>query len=151
MNGEVHVTLEGMYNGEEITTQIQRKVICRGCDKLQSKRCQACNQRCADEVELRNVQMGPMVMQQNVRVPSKQKCRAETTPLLVAVERGMSAGDTVVFKSRGEQQPKKIPGDVVLKLSERKHKVFTRVGVDLNTEVEITLREALLGWERTIA
>merc|ERR1719491_166131 len=62
----------------------------------------------------------------------------------------MSAGDAVVFKSAGEQQPKKIPGDVVLTIRDRKHKVFRRVGVDLNLEVEITLREALLGWERSI-
>lgn len=150
MNGEVHVTLEGMYNGEEITTNVQRKVICRGCTNQHTARCQKCNQRCADEVEMRNVQMGPMVMQQQVQVPSKQKCRHSKTPLLVTVERGMAPGDTVVFKSMGEQQPKKIPGDVVLTLRERKHKVFRRVGVDLNTEVEISLREALLGWERSI-
>merc|ERR1719352_1969068 len=94
--------------------------------------------------------MGPMIMKQQVQVPSKERCRNEVTSLLVSIERGMSSGDTVVFPSRGEQQPKKIPGDVVLKLSERQHKVFTRVGVDLQTEVDISLREALLGWERTI-
>jgi len=150
MNGEVHVTLEGMYNGEEMTTNVNRKVICAGCREQKTARCNKCNQRCADEVELRNVQMGPMIMQQQVQVPSKERCRNEVTSLLVSIERGMSSGDTVVFPSRGEQQPKKIPGDVVLKLSERQHKVFTRVGVDLQTEVEISLREALLGWERTI-
>lgn len=150
MNGEVHVTLEGMYNGEEMTTNVNRKVICAGCRDQKTARCNKCNQRCADEVELRNVQMGPMIMQQQVQVPSKERCRNEVTSLLVSIERGMSSGDTVVFPSRGEQQPKKIPGDVVLKLSERQHKVFTRVGVDLQTEVEISLREALLGWERTI-
>lgn len=150
MNGEVHVTLEGMYNGEEIQTSVQRKVICRGCKNKNSATCQKCNQRCADEVELRNVQMGPMIMKQQVQVPSKEKCRHENAPLFVTIEPGMSAGDTVVFKSAGEQQPKKIPGDVVLTIRDRKHKVFRRVGVDLNVEVEITLREALLGWERSI-
>lgn len=150
MNGEVHVSLEGMYNGEEIVTNVNRKVICRGCSEKPTPRCQKCNQRCADEVEMRNVQMGPMIMQQQVQVPSKQKCRKEDTTLVVNIERGMSPGDTVVFKSRGEQQPKKIPGDVVLTVREREHKVFKRVGVDLNTEIEITLREALLGWERTL-
>merc|ERR1711879_829852 len=43
-----------------------------------------------------------------------------------------------------------IPGDVVLKLKERKHQWFKRVGVDLHTEVQISLREALLGWERSV-
>lgn len=150
MKGEVHVTLQGMYNGEEITTNVQRKVICRGCAGQQSARCQKCNQPCAHELEIRNVQMGPFVTQQQVQVPSKQKCRHEHAPLVVTIERGMASGDTVVFKSAGEQQPKKIPGDVVLSLKERKHEVFKRVGADLNMEVEISLREALLGWERTI-
>merc|ERR1719454_2537266 len=99
---------------------------------------------------MRDVRMGPMIMKQKVQVPSKEKCRMEMTQFTVGIERGMSDGDTVLFKSRGEQQPKKKPGDVVLKLRLREHKVFKRVGVDLNTEVEITLREALLGWERTI-
>jgi DnaJ-class molecular chaperone len=151
MNGQVHVSLEGMYNGEEIVTSVQRKVICRGCKEKHTPRCQKCNQRCADELETRDVRMGPMIMKQQVQVPSQQKCRVEDMKLTVPVERGMSPGDTIVFKSMGEQQPNKVPGDVVLTLKERKHKVFSRVGVDLHMQVEITLREALLGWERTFA
>jgi DnaJ-class molecular chaperone len=149
MNAQYHVTLEGLYNGEEVLTSVQRKVICRGCKEKSTPRCKKCNQRCADELETRDVRMGPMIMKQQVQVPSQQKCRMEDVKLTVPIERGMSSGDTIVFKSMGEQQPKKIPGDVVLTLREKKHQVFSRVGVDLHMEVEITLREALLGWERT--
>merc|ERR1711879_292498 len=94
--------------------------------------------------------MGPMVMQQQQEVASKQKCRWDNTQLPVSIERGMSSGDTVTFKGQGEHQPKKRPGDVVLKLVENKHAVFKRVGVDLHAEVNITLKEALLGWQRTL-
>jgi len=150
MHGEVHVSLEGMYKGEEFQTTVNRKVICRGCAERFTERCHKCNAGCAHEIELRNVQMGPMVVQQQVQVPSKQKCRTQAARVTVTVEPGMSAGDTLVFKSMGEQQPKKIPGDIVLKIKEKEHKVFKRVGVDLHTEIEISLREALLGFEFTL-
>jgi len=91
-----------------------------------------------------------MVMQQKVQVPSRQKCRTENAKLYVNIERGSSPGDTVVFKSMGEQQPNSIPGDVVLTIRESKHKIFKRVGVDLQMEVKLSLKEALLGWERTV-
>ena len=43
------------------------------------------------------------------------------------------------------------PGDVIVKLVEAKHRTFRRAGVDLHTEVTITLREALLGFERNLS
>lgn len=150
MQGNVGVTLEALYNGAEVSTTVQRKVICRGCAQAFTERCKNCRVQCAHEIQLVNVQMGPMVMQQQQQVASKEKCRMESVPLLVHVERGMSSGDTIVFKSKGEQQPKKIPGDVVLKIQEQKHKVFRRTGIDLHTEIDITLKEALLGFERTL-
>lgn len=45
-----------------------------------------------------------------VQVPSKEKCRTQQHLLTIAVERGASAGDTVIFAHRGGQQPKKVPG-----------------------------------------
>ena len=41
-------------------------------------------------------------------------------------------------------------GDVIVKLVETKHVAFRRAGVDLHSEVTITLREALLGFERSL-
>ena len=46
-------------------------------------------------------------------------------------------------------QPR-LPGDVIVKLVEAKHAAFRRAGADLHTEVTITLREALLGFERSL-
>jgi len=150
MNAEVSVTLDQLYNGAEFQTNIQSKVICRGCESAITERCVKCTSGCANERELRNVQMGPMVMQQQVEVPSKQKCRMQTVKLSVGIDRGMSEGETLTFKCKGEQRPKMVPGDVVLKLKEIKHKVFRRVGNDLHTEIDVTLIEALVGFERTI-
>lgn len=150
-NGDFPITLEGMYNGHEAYTTVKRKVICRGCaENRNTPRCRKCSLQCANEVQLVNVRMGPMVMQQKQQVPSKEKCRNTNTQLFVSVERGANSGDTVVFKAMGEQQPKKMPGDVVLTLREQKHKLFERRGIDLHTEIEISLKEALLGFERAL-
>mmetsp|Transcript_124910 Transcript_124910/g.400114 ORF Transcript_124910/g.400114 Transcript_124910/m.400114 type:complete len:506 (+) Transcript_124910:94-1611(+) len=150
MNGEVKVSLEQLYKGAEFKTSITRKVICRGCAESPTDRCRKCNAGCANEVEVRQVQMGPFLTNQQVEVPSKQKCRHEQTELLVEIEPGMAPGDTLTFKSMGEHQPKKIPGDVVLKIAELTHKVFRRSGSDLHTDVSVSLKEALLGFQRSL-
>merc|ERR1712224_960629 len=77
-------------------------------------------------------------------------CRIEDATLTLQVERGMSDGDQLTFKGLGEQQPQKLPGDVVLTLRQRKHPVFDRSDQDLHMEATISLKEALLGFERQI-
>lgn len=149
MNGQVDVDLEKLYNGAEITTHINRKIICRGCADRYTDRCRLCQTQCANEVEVRNVQMGPMIMQQQVEVPSRQKCRMESTKLLLDIEPGMSNGDTLQFKSMGEHRPKMIPGDVVMTIKASQHGFFTRAGLDLHAQLDISLKEALLGFQRS--
>eukprot|EP00439_Symbiodinium_sp_Y106_P054559 s4935_g7.t1 len=168
-NSEVSVTLEQLYNGQdlraegihkasvkdperdEIQATVPRILICRGCVDQVTERCRKCTHKCANELEIRHVRMGGtnMVMQQQVQVPSKEKCRVQQNRLAISIERGMSAGDTMIFKHQGEQQPKKIPGDVVVKLKEVRHPTFRRAGVDLHTDVNVTLKEAAAdgeGW-----
>merc|ERR1719394_1525783 len=50
----------------------------------------------------------------------------------------------------GNQKPKKIPGDVVIGVRMRDHPYFTRIGPHLQITLEITLFEALMGFEREI-
>eukprot|EP00438_Fugacium_kawagutii_P011556 Skav235010 [mRNA] locus=scaffold276:144395:144676:+ [translate_table: standard] len=47
-------------------------------------------------------------------------------------------------------RPPPVAGDVIVKLVEAKHATFRRAGVDLHTEITISLREALLGFERSL-
>jgi DnaJ-class molecular chaperone len=151
MEGSMEVDLENFYNGWETQTSISRKVICRGCRDVRTTRCmQTCNAGCANELQNVNVQMGPFVVQQQQEVASKERCRIQATNLWVQIERGMAAGDTMNFPGTGEQKPKMMPGDVTLKFKQRPHKVFTRTGNDLKMEIEINLKEALLGFTRTI-
>jgi DnaJ-class molecular chaperone len=87
-----------------------------------------------------------------------QKCKhcngnkviREDKSLDLIIERGMPDGHEVVFEKEGEQAPNVIPGDVVIKLRTRPHNVFKRRGDDLLMEVQVTLKEALLGFKRRV-
>jgi DnaJ-class molecular chaperone len=94
--------------------------------------------------------MGPgFVVQQQEEIKSTEKCKTEATTLHMNIEKGMKDGDSISFEMMGEQRPKQIPGDVVFKLKLQKHKVFTRRGNDLTIKDKITLRQSLLGFEKT--
>eukprot|EP00401_Gymnodinium_catenatum_P027683 CAMPEP_0117623376 /NCGR_PEP_ID=MMETSP0784-20121206/88615_1 /TAXON_ID=39447 /ORGANISM="" /LENGTH=453 /DNA_ID=CAMNT_0005427325 /DNA_START=71 /DNA_END=1428 /DNA_ORIENTATION=+ len=148
--GSIEVGLDALYNGMDLQRNVNRRVICRNCRDVNTPRCQKCNAGCANEFQTVNVQMGPFMMQQQQEVPSKERCRQQAVKLDVQVEPGMAAGDTIVFKGMGEHKPKMIPGDVIMKIKQRPHPVFERAGNNLNMEVKLTLKEAILGWERTI-
>lgn len=66
------MTLEQMYNGQELQAAVPRVLVCRGCAEaaargVASERCRKCQTRCADEFEMRQVRMGNMIMQQQAR------------------------------------------------------------------------------------
>ena len=63
---------------------------------------------------------------------------------------GMDAGAKLTFPRKGEQTPGQIPGDIILLVKQEPHTVFTRKGKDLHMQMDITLREALLGFEKTV-
>lgn len=58
--------------------------------------------------------------------------------------------ETVKFPMMSEQKPGQIPGDVIVKLSAKPDKTFKRIGDNLHTELTLTLKEALLGFTKTI-
>lgn len=58
---------------------------------------------------------GPgMVVQQEVMVESKEKCKREEKTLRATIEKGMSDSEDITFKYESEQKPGQIPGDGAL-------------------------------------
>merc|ERR1719271_1198266 len=147
----VSITLEMLYTGAEHPVSIARRVVCRGCGRNPNQdKCKSCN-KCPNEVRTVQRQMGPgFVVQQQEEVKSNEFCKNQATTLHMNIEKGMKDGETITFEMMGEQKPKQIPGDIVFKLKQGKHKVFTRRGHDLTAKMTIPLRQALLGFERTI-
>ena len=91
---------------------------------------------------------GPgMVVQQEVMVESKEKCKREEKTLEATIEKGMPDNNEITFKYESEQKPGQIPGDVVLKLKTVPHPMFKRSGASLSMRLTIPLRAALLGFE----
>merc|ERR1719181_2097059 len=154
--GETHehqasVTLEMLYSGTSSPVSMTRRVVCIGCSRNPNQeKCRSCS-RCPNEVRTVQRQMGPgFIVQQQEEVKSNEKCKSQQETLTLQVEQGMRDGDSITFEMMGEQKPKMIPGDVVFKLKCAKHKVFTRRGNDLTMKMSIPLRQALLGFEKTI-
>lgn len=167
----VDVPLEDMYKGGSVSAAINRRVVCRGCAldkqggtgrssswwsggsaaKEQPDRCAGCTASCPPEKKIVQRRMGPMIMNQEIMEPSKERCKDDAKTLHADIERGAAELSEVVFPRASEQTPGKIPGDVKLRLRSAPHAVFSRNGTnDLSMEMTLTLRQALLGFERTI-
>ncbi len=154
----VTVTLEDLYNGKVVEESHRRRVICRICrfDPSHPK-CKGCG-KCPPEIKLVQRQLGPgMIVQQQMEVPSSEKCKQETTVLKIEIERGMAEGDSITFPHMGDQRPQVLPGDVLAVLQVRSHRKFRRGSPrrgespnDLYMTLKISLREGLLGFKRTI-
>lgn len=153
MDLHANVSLEELYSGVIQNKPIRRRTVCRGCRDDQdphSERCRRCN-KCPAETKTVHIQVGRgMIMQQQQEVESKEKCRQASHELKIEVERGMADGDTLKFPHKGEQSPGELPGDVTIHLNMRKHHKFTRKHNDLHMDLKISLKEALLGFEREI-
>ena len=83
------------------------------------------------------------------------KCRGKATmrenaTLSLFVEKGSDEGAVTVFKNAGDTSEANAPSDIEVVVVSRPHPVFKRVGSDLHVNVDVTLREALVGFERTI-
>lgn len=163
------VTLEDIYLGTTRTFNIQRKVICSKCRGTgakggETKKCHACK---GSGVVTSIQQIGPgfnIQMQKACDVCGgkgqihKHKCEHckgkklvdETKALEAVIERGMPDGHEIVFERMSEQSPDALPGDVILRLETKPHPVYTRRGNDLLHTMRISLKEALLGFRKTL-
>lgn len=155
---EIGVRLADMYHGKTITLVIKRDIICRDCVFVD---CATCGGR---GVRMQRHQMGPMMAMIQEQCGAcggagrkANKCGVcggrqfveQESTLSVVIEPGMEDGDKLVFAGQCSESPAfERPGDVILVLRETDD--WERRGSTLIMEVEISLPESLLGWERTL-
>ena len=153
--GEVSVTvsvpLEDMYRGGSVRAAVRRRVVCRGCtvtadwrgrpQEQTHERCAGCSASCPPERKVVQRRMGPMIMNQEIEEPSKERCREDEKVLSTTIERGTDEGHEIVFPRASEQSPGQIPGDIKLRLKAARHAVFERKGTDLQMNMSIPLRQ----------
>lgn len=81
--------------------------------------------------------------------PRTGKQASEEKILEVPIKQGIKAGSKITFKDCGDQ----IEGgtqDIQFVLQEKEHPLYKRDGDDLRHDVELDLKEALTGWQRTV-
>ncbi|KAA0186478.1 heat shock protein 40 [Hyalella azteca] len=167
---QMSVTLEELYKGTVRKLALQKHVICSKCKGVGGKKppekCPTCR---GTGMQVRVQQLGPgMVSQvqsmcgecrgQGERVSLKDRCKTcegkkvvrERKILEVNVDKGMEDGQKIVFNGEGDQEPDIEPGDIVIVLDEQEHSTFKRIGNDLSMSMELSLVEALCGFQRAI-
>jgi DnaJ family protein A protein 2 len=70
----------------------------------------------------------------------------EKKVLDVHIDKGMKAGQKIVFAGEGDQAPDIVPGDIIVTLQQKEHVTFKRDGGDLLMEHSLSLVEALCGF-----
>ena len=167
------VTLKDMYNGAKKKLRVNKNVICAKCDGKGStkagatKTCPTCH---GQGVRFIRRQMGPSViqMQQDCDacdrkgeiIDPKDRCKEckgkkvvkETKIIEVEIDKGMEEGKRITFSGEGDQAPGVTPGDIVVVLKEKDDPEysFIRRENDLIMQKEISLLEALTGYEFAI-
>mmetsp|Transcript_51429 Transcript_51429/g.95145 ORF Transcript_51429/g.95145 Transcript_51429/m.95145 type:complete len:512 (-) Transcript_51429:151-1686(-) len=144
------VTLEQMYNGVTKKMAITRQVI----DK--KKGVQTCTECDGRGVKIEVVRMGPMIQQMQSACSTcggqgkSFKTKQEREVLEVHVQKGAPDGHKIKFGEMADEHPDADTGDVLFVLKEEEHKEFKRKGADLFLERDISLQEALCGFEMEV-
>lgn len=164
---ELGISLEDLYNGATRQIQFERNNVCTHCHgtggKLgKTKQCPICKGRGVRHVTV-TVAFG---MQMQMQQPC-EKCNGkgiifsevcphckgrkivrELKKLDIEIEKGMYDGQNILFKGQSEQIPDKLPGDLIVIIKQSQHHFFKeRKGNDLYANVELNIKEALLGYK----
>lgn len=85
--------------GNEKVATVKRRIVCRNCKgKAHLPRCSSCGS-CPKEKKMVHRRAGPgMVVQQEVMVESKEKCKREEKSLRATIEKGMPDSEEITFK-----------------------------------------------------
>jgi len=62
----------------------------------------------------------------------------------------MSDGETIVFENQGDEKPDRSAGHIIFKIVTIENPQFQRKGNDLHYNMDISLLEALIGFDRRI-
>lgn len=141
---DLHATLEDLYMGSSLKVWREKNVVKPAPGKRQ------CN--CRNEVY--HKQIGPGMFQQITQQVCEEcpnvKYEREGEFVTVDIEKGMRDGQEIVFYEDGEPTVDGEAGDLKFKIYTAPHARFRREGNDLHTTVTISLRDSLVGFEKSI-
>lgn len=165
----LRVTLEDLYKGRMSKLAIIRNRVCKICDGRGASRpegvstCHMCHGR---GIQVTLNQIGPGMVQQVQNQCSRcrglgeiiidrfrctscdgEKVTKERKVLEVYVDKGMQHGQKITFTGEASANPGLVAGDVVVVLKQEEHPIFTRKENNLVIEKEVSLTDALCGFE----
>jgi DnaJ family protein A protein 2 len=167
----MEVSLEDIYVGKEKYLEIKRYRICKKCKGNGSKdpnantKCTSCNGRGVKMVVQR---MGNTILQSQQTCPEcrgegyvikkedrctacfGQKVTQESKTLKILLDKGAPDGKRYTFEGESDEMPGYDPGDVIIEIRIKKHDKFERTGADLTMTTDISLLEALTGFQLLI-
>jgi molecular chaperone DnaJ len=163
------LTIEEIAKGVQKTLKIRRKDRCPVCSGSGSKSgkkesCTACNgtgrvRRVANSFFGRMIQESACPTCGGEGVVVADRCGAcsgsglESTETTVSVDipAGVSEGNYITIPEKGDSGRMGGPsGDLIVLIQEKEHTFFTRHGIDLVCEVDITFSQAALGASKEI-
>ena len=170
---QYEVSLEELYKGKTTRFASTKNVVCETCsgrggkEKAKAKTCDSCKGQ-GMSTRLRPVGPG-LVTQETVPCSTcsgrgsfyadKDKCKKckgvrtikQRKLLELYIPRGSREGEKIVLAGEADQDPDdEEPGDIVFELVEEDHKTFSRAGADLHAVLEVSLAEALTGFNRVV-
>ena len=167
----LNVNLEDIYAGKNINYDISRFRTCQNCKGSGSKDPKAntkCNSCQGKGVKIVAINIGHGYIQQTVQcntcngegkvIKEKDKCgeckgeRAVKTKktLNIYVEKGTPSGKRLVFDGESDEIPGVEPGDAIVEIIVKEHQKYLRKGADLIYTANISLLEALTGFNIAI-
>ena len=167
---KVRTSLKDLYTGKEYEFTYTRSAMCphcRGSGADSYEDLEICKKCKGNGVIMETKQIGPGFIQQFQReCPKcggkgkiiKKKCHVCNGAKIVKtleemtlyIEKGMKNGMEIKFEEFGEEVPDKDPGNLIFVVQELGDKFFKRENDNLKYELEISLKDALLGFEKYI-
>eukprot|EP01126_Amoeba_proteus_P048062 TRINITY_DN5538_c0_g1_i2.p1 TRINITY_DN5538_c0_g1~~TRINITY_DN5538_c0_g1_i2.p1 ORF type:complete len:243 (+),score=48.49 TRINITY_DN5538_c0_g1_i2:631-1359(+) len=164
---EVQCSLEDLYNGRDFEVLQRRQVLCSHCrgtggeDPNDVSSCPVCG---GSGVKITNQQLGPGFVQRiqttcdhcggkgKVVKSTCSHCHGTKVEkgeqmITIFVEKGMPEGHEIISHSDADENPDEEPGDLIFKIKQLPHNRFRRTQNDLHMNVQITLLQALVGFE----
>ncbi|KAG5494894.1 hypothetical protein JIQ42_02510 [Leishmania sp. Namibia] len=172
MELEAKVDLAKVFTGGQEVFKISKHKLCRACKGSGADATAAIAQcqRCGGSGVLRQrIRFAPGMIQE-----VHQKCPAcggegrrpervcsvcggkrvvyGSSTVVLELEPGIAEDHVLKFEMEGEESPDRLPGDVIVHVHTLPHSVFTRRRnqLDLETSLTLTLKEALVGFDRNI-
>jgi len=139
------ISLEDVFQGGERKLSVAIRV----ADEVDV--CTRCNGR---GQYMETIRRGPMIMQTqrscqmcDGRGKSYMNERKVKKVIDFYIPAGVKSGEKITLHDEGHQLPDMPRGDVIVQFQVKKHSVFKRMGADLAMAKELTLVEALCGFE----